>query len=86
MKDSLRNRLPEMEIDDNNPFEGDRLGRAQYANALTSIVKAYSETGCVLAINGEWGTGKTTFVKMWLSHLRQMGNRLCVRSSCRFSR
>jgi len=71
MKDSLRNRLPEVEIDDNNPFEGDRLGRAQYANALTSIVKAYSETGCVLAINGEWGTGKTTFVKMWLSHLRQ---------------
>lgn len=71
MKDSLRNRLPEVEIDDNNPFEGDKLGRAQYANALTSIVKAYSETGCVLAINGEWGTGKTTFVKMWLSHLRQ---------------
>jgi hypothetical protein len=32
-------------------------------------VSFYGQTGCVLALGGEWGTGKTTFVKMWRQHL-----------------
>ncbi len=70
MNSFLSNRLPEIEINDNEPFEGDRLGRQQSATTLTSIVNAYSDTGCVLSINGEWGTGKTTFVKMWQADLK----------------
>ncbi|HBX50381.1 MAG: hypothetical protein A2275_17330 [Bacteroidetes bacterium RIFOXYA12_FULL_35_11] len=55
-------------IDPNNPFENCKLGRAKYAEVLTSIVETYAD-GFVLAINNEWGTGKTTFVKMWQQHL-----------------
>ena len=35
---------------------------------MTEIVELYSD-GFVLAINNEWGTGKTTFVKMWKQYL-----------------
>ena len=71
MVETLSNRLPEIEIDYNEPFKGDRLSRAQYAVTLANIVNAYSETGCVLSVNGEWGTGKTTFIKMWQAYLMQ---------------
>ncbi|WP_127136006.1 KAP family P-loop NTPase fold protein [Flagellimonas oceanensis] len=53
-----------------NPFENDLLHREQYANVLTSILNNYKK-GFVLAINNEWGTGKTTFVKMWMGYLKQ---------------
>lgn len=50
------------------PFDGCKLGREPYARILTDIVNTYAE-GFVLAINNEWGTGKTTFVKMWQQQL-----------------
>lgn len=56
-------------IDENNPFANCKLGREKYAGVLTNIVATYAE-GFVLAINNEWGTGKTTFVKMWQQHLK----------------
>lgn len=65
----LRNRLPELDIPINNPFENDRLNRKSCANTFCSLVKMYSNTGCVIALNGEWGTGKTTFVKMLMQKM-----------------
>ncbi|MDM1071301.1 hypothetical protein HX001_02215 [Empedobacter brevis] len=59
----------ELEIQPDNPFSNCKLQRQQYAEVLTDIVKIYSD-GFVLAINNEWGTGKTTFVKMWQQYLR----------------
>jgi len=50
------------------PFENCKFKRKIYAEVLTSIVENYAD-GFVLAINNEWGTGKTTFVKMWQQHL-----------------
>ncbi len=50
------------------PFDKCKLNREQYAHILTNIVQNYAE-GFVLAINNEWGTGKTTFVKMWRQQL-----------------
>jgi hypothetical protein len=52
-----------------SPFENCQLNRKKYADVLTSIVSSYSE-GFVLAINNKWGTGKTTFVKMWEQQLK----------------
>lgn len=46
-----------------------KLGREKYADILKAIVLTYNE-GCVLAINGKWGTGKTTFVEMWAKYLK----------------
>jgi len=54
----------EILIDPENPFVNCKLDRKKYSEVLTEIINAYSE-GFVLAINNKWGTGKTTFIKMW---------------------
>lgn len=54
------------------PFAECKLGREPYARVLTDIVNTYAD-GFVLAINNEWGTGKTTFVKMWQQQLKNEG-------------
>jgi hypothetical protein len=59
-------------IPEDNPFANCKLGRKKYAEALTSIINSYAD-GFVLAINNEWGTGKTTFIKMWQQHLTNEG-------------
>jgi hypothetical protein len=59
----------ELEILEENPFENCRLDREKYAEVLTNIINSYSY-GFVLAINNKWGTGKTTFVKMWKQDLQ----------------
>ncbi len=61
-------------IKEDKPFENCRLGREAYANILSEIVDSY-RTGFVLAINGVWGIGKTTFVKMWMQQLKNQGHR-----------
>lgn len=50
------------------PFSNCKLDRKQYANILTDIIQNYSD-GFVLGIDNKWGTGKTTFVKMWRQYL-----------------
>lgn len=55
-----------------DPFVNCKLGRKKHAEILTKIVNTYSE-GFVLAINNKWGTGKTTFVKMWKQQLQNEG-------------
>jgi hypothetical protein len=51
-------------IDPIEPFINCKLDRKQYADVLLELIKIYSD-GFVLAINNKWGTGKTTFLKMW---------------------
>lgn len=59
--------LEDLDIKPGKPFDGCKLNREPYAKILTQIVSQYDR--CVLAINGEWGTGKTTFIKMWRQSL-----------------
>lgn len=59
----------QIEIITGQPFSNCKLGRQKYANVLTRIIDAYPN-GFVLAINNKWGTGKTTFVKMWEQELK----------------
>lgn len=56
-------------IDPQKPFENCKLNREQYAEILTNIVSNYKD-GFVLAVNNRWGTGKTTFIKMWEQYLK----------------
>lgn len=65
-------RLQDIEINDERPFQNCKLGRKKYADILEKVVSFYFG-GCVLAINGEWGTGKTTFVRMWQKYLENRG-------------
>lgn len=62
----------EIEISQEKPFSNCKLNREQYAKVLTEIIRTYVD-GFVLAINNEWGTGKTTFVKMWKQQLNNEG-------------
>ncbi|MDR6804268.1 DNA-binding MarR family transcriptional regulator [Dyadobacter sp. BE34] len=59
-------------ISKDDPFATCQLGRKKYADVLTQIVDEPGN-GFVLAINNEWGTGKTTFVKMWQQQLQNNG-------------
>lgn len=56
-------RHPIIDIPEDNPFLNCKLDRRKYADILKDIVS--TGDGFVLAINNEWGTGKTTFIQMW---------------------
>jgi nucleoside-triphosphatase THEP1 len=62
----------EIEIPPENPFANCKLAREPHARVLTDIVNTYAD-GFVLAINNDWGAGKTTFVKMWQQQLKNEG-------------
>jgi hypothetical protein len=57
-------------INPENPFESDVLKRKESVEALTSFI-ASLKGPFVLAIDSPWGTGKTTFIKMWQAHLNK---------------
>lgn len=61
-----------IEIDENSPFENDKLGREENAKILTQFVKDLNEP-YVIAIDAPWGFGKTTFLTMWMAYLKQKG-------------
>lgn len=58
-------------IEKENPFKFCKLKREIYAVVLTEVVTTNSQ-GFVMGLNNKWGTGKTTFVKMWQSHLENL--------------
>ncbi len=62
----------EIEVPKDDPFKNDLLGRRRPAEILTHIVGSI-DGPCVLAIDAAWGTGKTTFLKIWSQHLRNEG-------------
>lgn len=59
----------------NYTFEhDDRLSRKELAQLLTSIIDGYDysyneDDPKSIAINGQWGAGKTQFLKMWKNYL-----------------
>jgi hypothetical protein len=60
---------PEIEIDPDDPFKSDRLSRFESAQILTELLRSLRGP-FVLSIDSGWGTGKTTFVRMWEQHLK----------------
>ena len=63
----------ELDIPDKDPFRNDLLSREEPAKVLTHLVESIEEGPCVLAVDAEWGAGKTTFLKLWAQHLRNSG-------------
>lgn len=64
-------------IPESDPFQNDLLGRKPSAEVLTDFVSSQEEP-FVLAINSTWGSGKTTFLRMWEQHLKLNGIK-CLR-------
>jgi len=65
---------PPLEIGDEEGFtpEKDIFGRAQLGLSLQNVVYSVRDP-TVIAVDGQWGSGKTTFLKMWAGELRKAG-------------
>lgn len=57
---------PEISADD--PFKNDELERESVADFLTNMFTTIEEP-FVMSLTAPWGTGKTTFIKMWQQKL-----------------
>ena len=68
----IRIQPSEIEVPKDNPFRHDLLGRKEPVEILTHLV-GNLEGPCVLALDAAWGTGKTTFLRIWAQHLRIEG-------------
>ena len=60
-----------VEVNDADPFANDWLEREGFANQLTNIIENNKQGEVVIGLSGQWGEGKTTFVKMWQQHMEQ---------------
>ncbi len=69
-------RTRDIEIPTKEPFKFDILSRSEIEPILTNLVKSGQGQFC-LAINSPWGTGKTTFLKMWQTVLQQQDS-ICL--------
>lgn len=66
---TIRIRPEDIETPEDDPFKNDLLDRKKTAELLTDVVRSIEGPG-VVAIDAAWGTGKTTFLRMWVQHLR----------------
>ncbi len=67
-------RPSELEIPKDDPFRDDALKRKELEPPLTQFV-TQTEGPFVLALDGAWGAGKTTFLKMWQVKLKEAGHK-----------
>ena len=68
----MRFKAPIIDIPSEAPFKHDVLERQPCADVLTQFVLRLNEA-FVLAIDAPWGSGKTTFLRMWLQSLQNQG-------------
>ncbi len=68
----LKGPVGEIDVPVDNPFKYDELDREPEITALTHVIRLY-QNGAVIALDGAWGTGKTTFVKLWKQELENNG-------------
>ncbi|MDY0225466.1 MAG: P-loop NTPase fold protein [Desulfomicrobium apsheronum] len=55
---------PPLFVEDGDSFQNDILDRESFGEALLNLV-VRSNDALVISLDGKWGEGKTTFVKMW---------------------
>jgi energy-coupling factor transporter ATP-binding protein EcfA2 len=63
---------PSLLIEDSDGFRNDILQRQQFGDALSNLVTRSTDE-LVISLDGKWGEGKTTFVKMWQGLLKEKG-------------
>ena len=59
-------------VPENDPFKNDLFDRQEPTNDLKNLV-GNLDTPAVVAIDGAWGTGKTTFLNLWKQSLFNEG-------------
>ena len=68
LRDSLKLKLPEPDVDPEQPWADDVLDRTQIADRLTNLIRNQSAP-FVISIHGYWGTGKTFLLRRWQKDL-----------------
>ena len=63
-REALKLKLPEPDVDANDPWRDDVLKRKEIASRLTNLIQNQS-LPFLISIHGEWGTGKTFMLKRW---------------------
>jgi len=63
---------PPLVVDPADSFKNDLLDRRAYGEALLNLATRSSDA-LVISLDGKWGEGKTTFVKMWQGLLAESG-------------
>ena len=65
--------LAEVEVDKDDVWKGDALGRKAFAKPLTDLVSGAKNAPFCIAVDGEWGSGKTFFLKRWCVEFSKPG-------------
>lgn len=60
---------PPITLEENESFEQDILDRSDFGRALMNLTTQSSDE-LVISLDGRWGEGKTTFVRMWQGMLQ----------------
>lgn len=62
--------IPEPVIEENEGFseKADIFQRKQFGERLADLVRSCQD-GIVIALDAQWGEGKSTFIKMWRGHI-----------------
>lgn len=63
-------RKDDIAVNNRDPFENDKLDRKKQVENLTNLLNNVKGE-FVLCVNGPWGSGKTTFIKMWQYYLEK---------------
>lgn len=59
--------IPEVKVEKEDGFQNDIFGRKDFGSRLANLVE--SSGGSVIALDANWGEGKTTFIKMWQGYI-----------------
>ncbi len=62
-------------INKSQPFAGDQLGRATLADKISKFIPRL-RNGAVIAIDSQWGAGKSWFGRNWAAKLDQDGHKV----------
>ncbi|WP_294316812.1 P-loop NTPase fold protein [uncultured Chryseobacterium sp.] len=68
----MKIKLDDLAIDKDDPFKNCLFNREKYADILNKVISNYNKN-IVMAVNSEWGTGKSTFLRMWQQKLTNTG-------------
>src|SRR5262245_50829831 len=68
----MRLRSTGLQIPAEDPFRYDCLERKLVIESLTALVQNVTPP-LVLCVDSPWGTGKTTFLKLWEAHAQPKG-------------
>lgn len=71
--------MTDLEIEINNIWTKDKLNRKGYADFLYKIIESAQtseeeDNALIFAIDGEWGTGKSFFIDLWIKDLKAKGH------------